>query len=1253
MKKQSRKKKLIITALTGVMAWSFGYGANLAAEASGDKEVIRLTDDVMSSNVDPNFIKVPGANSEVKYEGTIVMEGKKTEVDKFVRKMKEDGSYAGGYNEEERERHLLIASFAPEAKTELLGDDKSTYNVDAVVSIEGGDVKITGKDLTTNLVYMTSPLSTSKYAKKDAKQNGKMDIELSGDLIAHNDDWDLYPRMDGFHYGHSSNLYSRGGISVNGNNELNIKAKKVQARYLRNSDWHHGEGKAKISIKADSFDLNRMGRSAYTPDEKSDEQWVLGKTENDKGGMFQFYNAAVNIDAKDVKIGGVRPGQAPREDDLTADRIDIDAGNRASIDIKAGNFFQDGEMRAIDGSQINVKADEKLVGRNAFAGYTENYRYGKYKDNGGYREGLCYYRSSGDEENEDMSVINLEAPDIDMHVSHQAEEGGYNHVGFGHIGAGHQGTVNIKADRNLNIYNAWNGFEGKGPNALTMMVTAGGRVNLEAENVLLEGAVMLGNTTARYDAPVIDPKTKKRVDWEYREKGIYDDTAGTLNIKGYGKDKGSMIFGGEICGLNSDLNVEDFKSVKAAVFTGMWNGNTVGSKINFKNIENVYFDATNQWHLDNHTDPATGEPQPSHENHGKGYVIINSRAGNKAHNLLNVEADKFTAHGIIAGSNNFQVNFTGQEADLYRLKLDEKAKAELKGDKIVFRTDALAEGKGTEIKIDAKDLTIAGEDYYVNDSRPELSDNLLAKGSQGALVAAGNAKAEISIAQGGRLKGRIFDNVVRDQYRKSVAAEAYADAEKYNDNQYDSDSYGHAEVKLAKDAKWSYEGDSVIEKLTGEQGAVDLTGNNAPTDTLQVNTLKGAVDFKIDLGAASQDDEIILRKRRNAEKSWADVDKVIIDHLDSEAEKAQLGVAVKLKNLKEADSLKGKKVLSVTNDQADNAVVSGKPMAEKDAVLAYVPELSKVEENDGFAVVVDDVKVIGATTNAQAPKDALTGGYLTLLSKGYSSNQRLARLRNGEEGTGIWADYHHHKYDYKDVNAKFNHYAVGFDNAYKLSDSGNAYFGMAAEINKGTSDFALGDSKIRDNSLTVYGGLTAASGLYVSGWINGGKIHNDYKTIDGDKANLKGNAWSLGTEIGKKFEGDNGKYWMPQLGFSYGTWLAEDTETKQDLSFNPQRVNSKLLRLGAVFGKAAEGNNVYAGLHALHEFGNDLKYTMKDKNDNSFEEVRDIKGTWFEASLGGNYKFNDKVLAAGEVFKSFGGDMNKNWGISLNINYLF
>ena len=194
----------------------------------------------------------------------------------------------------------------------------------------------------------------------------------------------------------------------------------------------------------------------------------------------------------------------------------------------------------------------------------------------------------------------------------------------------------------------------------------------------------------------------------------------------------------------------------------------------------------------------------------------------------------------------------------------------------------------------------------------------------------------------------------------------------------------------------------------------------------------------------------------------------------------------------------------------------------------------------------------------------------------------------------------------------------------------------------------------------IYGTWFGDSGVYTDAVAKWGRDDVDLHTLGSypDQASYRTRAASLSLEYGKTMKlNDKGVFIEPQAQLVYGHLGSTHYTTAREKQVHMDDYDSFIGRLGFVFGRrtpdAEKPLDYYLRLSALHEFGGRRGMHLSASDGETMDWSRDYGSTWYEASLGGTYRLNDRTTLYGDVQRSFGSDWHKKWQGNIGINWQF
>lgn len=303
-----------------------------------------------------------------------------------------------------------------------------------------------------------------------------------------------------------------------------------------------------------------------------------------------------------------------------------------------------------------------------------------------------------------------------------------------------------------------------------------------------------------------------------------------------------------------------------------------------------------------------------------------------------------------------------------------------------------------------------------------------------------------------------------------------------------------------------------------------------------------------------------------------------------------------------------------------------------------------------------------------------------------SDNRRFANRSidqdDFDQREGVWANTWRGKYSYDGIqNSSFGQTYSGIQFGYdKLRErelfDGKVYTGlffskMTSDAdfnaqNTGGADYNSGKGDLDSDGLGAYMLWVGNKGHYLDATVRWSKIGNDYTYTDsfGDsfRKDFTAKTYGLGARYGLRIDKGNGWFMEPQVGLSYGVMRSLDFRLENGLRYQQDNVNMLLGRAGLSIGKSyGQGDHkgeAYLKLSANHDFmdgGNAMFYAMQNSTNSdtaktvlASQKVDALAGkdTWYDVTLGSNFKLGDSRDGWLEVNKSFGGKVNTDWQIN-------
>ena len=526
--------------------------------------------------------------------------------------------------------------------------------------------------------------------------------------------------------------------------------------------------------------------------------------------------------------------------------------------------------------------------------------------------------------------------------------------------------------------------------------------------------------------------------------------------------------------------------------------------------------------------------------------------------------------------------------------------------------------------------------YSRTDAEVAFAKGLTVKnGNLGAAMIAEGGKVEVNMAGGNdvKLEGTVGSSAMYNSAHELTygtvkinfdTAQSYFSGRSYktegsiNDLQFTNGSY------------WDMKGNSSLTDLTvGKGSVVNMTADSGRYCSLQVDNLTaadgtfvmnaGAVD-----GGGSYSDKLTIDKNSAAGTNAIKI--VSTGGLEAAARNHAVLVKGVAADTKFAVS--------------DSVYANG--LYEFDITLAD-------KENDGKYDWV--IGSLGKTTVNSV--DVMSGSHRVAYGAWVEGNgtlrQRLGELQSGADN-GVWARIFGGKLGGDEFTNKYKTYQFGYD-----AQAGDWLVGAAYEYSDGSLNYTSGSGKNKIGAVSLYGTLQGKDNSALDIVVKRGRIYGDMDIYGkySDQGDYSTDATSIGVEYSKRFDGGNNVYFEPQAQLTFGRIDGYDYISNKGVKVAYDDLNSFIGRLGIVAGKAFSRGDVYVKASVLHEFSGNSSVTMLAANGESYSADKDYGDTWLEVGIGGNITLGKNFELYGDVERSFGGDVTKNWGANVGFRYSF
>lgn len=264
-------------------------------------------------------------------------------------------------------------------------------------------------------------------------------------------------------------------------------------------------------------------------------------------------------------------------------------------------------------------------------------------------------------------------------------------------------------------------------------------------------------------------------------------------------------------------------------------------------------------------------------------------------------------------------------------------------------------------------------------------------------------------------------------------------------------------------------------------------------------------------------------------------------------------------------------------------------------------------------------------------------------------NKRLGELRDSKGEHGVWVRMVRGENDYKSLNSQYNTYQLGYDE--KLSTDPHWTLGAAFSYTDGDGGYDTGSFEMDHKTLTLYGSKLNDDGSYIDIVGKYSRLNHDLRNTWGD-GEYDANGYSIGVEVGKRFQQGNGFWIEPQAQLTYGH-VGSANYTAGDIKVALDGMESLIGRAGVRFGKDLDNGNIYLRASYLYDFDGETGVTFTNAEGRERSFGQDLGGGWCEVGVGTNINLSDATHLYFDIEKTYGGDITTDWKWNAGIRYSF
>ena len=349
---------------------------------------------------------------------------------------------------------------------------------------------------------------------------------------------------------------------------------------------------------------------------------------------------------------------------------------------------------------------------------------------------------------------------------------------------------------------------------------------------------------------------------------------------------------------------------------------------------------------------------------------------------------------------------------------------------------------------------------------------------------------------------------------------------------------------------------------------------------------------------------------------------------------------------------------------ADTSLINSVKMNYDNGIWSYTYDMSaKLDDSDKRKIVIKEVDVTavpsasGSQRSLHSANKAAGALAIGVLGNDSALHAHLRETQGAGEREEVWAQYLGGKLKSDGVQLKYNGVELGYD-AYV---GNNWTFGVSGMQTRGNTQLDSGSGKAKTNVGTVYGAWHGDGGAYVNLEAKAGRVSSESKTFGGTvlqkiEGEFSAPAYSVSAEYGSTHELPAAWYLEPAVRLSYVHMGAADysVRTQETLArVANDSFDSFILRGGAKLGRRlGDKGSFYVKAAAVYDFGGDLATTVSA--DGRPAHYEDSLGGWgVEYGAGLEYKLGKAANISLDVERRSGGDLRRDWGVNVGVNYSF
>ena len=294
----------------------------------------------------------------------------------------------------------------------------------------------------------------------------------------------------------------------------------------------------------------------------------------------------------------------------------------------------------------------------------------------------------------------------------------------------------------------------------------------------------------------------------------------------------------------------------------------------------------------------------------------------------------------------------------------------------------------------------------------------------------------------------------------------------------------------------------------------------------------------------------------------------------------------------------------------------------------------------------------GKTTNKE--KDQQLDGFDINATELDNTLKRLNDIRTDPSEVGAWIRGESGKMKIRSYSYKYNLTSGGYDWDFE-SEAAKMFLGFGISYAKNDCDTGMiGDTKSMGYNL--YGSWLGKDNKdYIDVILKYGKLDKKYAGLDDNNVFVRGdydkNLFSIAAKYGRRIEREDGWYYEPSVGLTWGRIGSADFTDSQGIHIHADSSTSKMASLGMQVGKNVQGTEFYGLVQVRHDFDGKMHVSVPGSDLPGSSVYDDMGGTWYKVGIGAARKINKNNSFYLDLEKDFGNKVKKPYSIGAGYRY--